>query len=105
MTKGRALQGLERDFQANFIKRLKKLFPGLIVLKNDSRYLQGFPDLTLLYKDKWAVLEVKASERAGHQPNQDYYISQLSEMSFAAFVYPENEEEILSGLQATFQSG
>lgn len=89
----------ERVFQAKLIKRLKKEFPGAMVLKNDPGYLQGMPDLTILYRDRWAVLEVKASKRASHQPNQEYYIDALDEMSYAAFIYPENEEDVLSELQ------
>lgn len=93
----------EREYQALLIKKIKSLFPGSIVLKNDSSYRQGFPDLTIFYKDRWAVLEVKMRQTASHQPNQDYYIEQLSQMSYAAFVYPENEKEILDGLQQAFR--
>jgi hypothetical protein len=81
---------------------LKDLFPGCIILKNDSSYMQGIPDLVILYKDKWAMLEVKASEEAEVQPNQDYYIEQFKLMSFGAFIYPSNEREVLSGLVQTF---
>jgi hypothetical protein len=41
---------------------------------------------------------------ASRQPNQDYYVEQLDEMSFAAYIYPENEEEVLSALQQAFES-
>lgn len=43
---------LESRFQANLIKEIKKLFPGCIVMKSDSGYLQGIPDLLILYKNK-----------------------------------------------------
>lgn len=95
---------LERDFQANLIKELKELFPGCLVLKNDSGYLQGIPDLTLLYGGSWAVLEVKKSANEAIQPNQEYYIDILDQMSFAAFVYPENKEAVLNELQEALQS-
>ena len=36
---------LESNFQANLIKELKNIFPGCIVMKNDSSYIQGIPDL------------------------------------------------------------
>ena len=94
---------LERDFQANLIKELKELFPGCLVLKNDSGYLQGIPDLTLLYGGSWAVLEVKKSANEAIQPNQEYYIDILDQMSFAAFVYPENKEVVLNELQEALQ--
>ena len=73
---------LERDFQAGLIKDLKQMFPGCIVMKNDSSYIQGIPDLLILYKDKWASLEVKKAANANRQPNQEYYVNQMNEMSF-----------------------
>lgn len=93
---------LERDFQAGLIKEIKDLFPGCIVLKNDPQYLQGFPDLTILYRDRWAVLEVKKSKNARHRPNQDFYIQNANQMSYAAFIYPENKEAVLNELQQAF---
>ena len=85
---------LERDFQAKLIKELKVMFKGCIIVKNDPNYIQGIPDLLILYNDRWAALEVKKSEHAHHQPNQEYYVDLMDQMSFAAFIYPENKEEI-----------
>ena len=96
---------LESKFQSNLIKKLKNEFPGCIVLKNDSSYLQGIPDLTIFYKDKWATLECKKSANASHQPNQDYYVDQMNEMSFSRFIYPENEQEVLTELKHNFELG
>lgn len=93
----------ENEFQAELIKDLKREFPGCIVLKNDPNYIQGIPDLLILFKDKWAVLETKRSKDSPHRPNQDYYISVLDKMSFARFIYPENKEEILDELQRPFR--
>lgn len=90
---------LERDFQAKLIKELKVMFKGCIIVKNDPNYIQGIPDLLILYNDRWAALEVKKSEHAHHQPNQEYYVNLMDQMSFAAFIYPENKEEILYELQ------
>lgn len=90
---------LERDFQAKLIKELKVMFKGCIIVKNDPNYIQGIPDLLILYNDRWAALEVKKSATAHHQPNQEYYIDLMDQMSFAAFIYPENKEEILYELQ------
>ena len=95
---------LENKFQANLIKKLKKLFPGCIVMKNDSSYIQGIPDLLVLHKDKWASLEVKKSANASKRPNQEYYVGLMNKMSFARFISPENEEEVLRDLQTTFTS-
>ena len=95
----------ENQFQARLIKRLKVLFPGCIVMKNDSGYIQGIPDLTILWNDKWAFLECKQSANASRQPNQEYYIETASKMSFGRFIFPENEEEVLSDLQQAFGTG
>ena len=95
---------LENKFQANLIKKIKKLYPGCIVMKNDATYIQGIPDLLVLYKDKWASLECKKSANARHQPNQDYYVNQMNDMSFSSFICPENEEEVLNELQHKFNN-
>lgn len=94
----------ENKYQAKVIKKLERLFPGCIILKNDASYKPGFPDLTILWKQHWATLEVKDFETASMRPNQEYYIQQLSEMSFAAKIYPENERDVLSALQQAFTS-
>ena len=94
---------LESDFQAKLIKELEERFPGCIVMKNDANYIQGIPDLTVLYKDKWATLECKRSNKDKHRPNQDYYVEQMDEMSFSSFIYPENKEEVLDELQHAFR--
>ena len=89
----------ESQFQAQLIKKLTKMLPGIIILKNDPNYIQGIPDLILLYKDKWAALEVKRGAIASVRPNQAHYIRTMHAMSYAAFIYPENESEILSEVQ------
>lgn len=96
---------LERDFQAGLIKDLKSMFPGCIVMKNDSSYIQGIPDLLVLYKDKWASLECKRNANATRQPNQEYYVGLMDEMSFSSFIYPENKERVLNELFQAFESG
>lgn len=93
----------ESKFQKNLIKELEERFPGCIVLKNDSGYKQGIPDLSIFYKKKWAMLECKANAKAEHQPNQDIYVEQANNMSFARFIYPENKEEVLDELQQALQ--
>lgn len=95
---------LERDFQAKLIKELKMIFPGCIIMKNDSSYIQGIPDLIILFEDKWAALEVKKSATASHRPNQEYYVELMDDMSFAKFIYPENKEEVLYELQQSLFS-
>lgn len=95
---------LERDFQSKLIKEIKEKFPGCVVMKNDSSYIQGIPDLTVFYQDKWAMLEVKRSETASHRPNQEYYVGKMDEMSFARFICPENKQEVLHEMEHAFRS-
>jgi hypothetical protein len=95
----------ESKFQSALIKELKVIFPGCVVLKNDPTYCQGIPDLLVLYKDRWAMLECKRSSSASHRPNQDYYINKLGEMSYASFISPDNKERVLDELQQALQSG
>lgn len=94
----------ESSFQRALIKEIEDILPGCIVLKNDSTYKQGIPDLSIFYKNKWAMLECKTDKKAAHQPNQDIYIGRANEMSFARFIYPENKQEVLDELQQAFQS-
>ena len=94
----------ENQFQKNLIKDIKETFPGCIVLKNDAGYMQGIPDLLVLYENKWAALECKRSAKASRQPNQEYYVELMNDMSFSSFVYPENKEEVMYGLYKTFES-
>lgn len=93
----------ENKFQSELISEIQAKFPGSIVLKNDANYMQGIPDLIVLYDNKWAALECKRSKNAKHQPNQDYYVELMSSMSFARFIYPENKKEILDELQQAFR--
>ncbi len=93
---------LESKFQGNLIKELKEMFPGCIVIKNDSSYIQGIPDITIFYGKRWATLECKKSKDAPSRPNQPYYVKKMNDMSFSAFIYPENKEEVLNELQQAF---
>ena len=93
---------LENKFQANLIKEVKNMFQGCIVMKNDASYIQGIPDLLVLYNDKWASLECKKNAKASIQPNQKYYVGLMDEMSFSRFICPENKEEVLDELYLYF---
>lgn len=94
----------EAQYQKQVLARVKEIFPGCVLMKNDSSYLQGVPDWTLLWGSCWAMLEIKRSSSARRQPNQQHYITQLHSMSFAAFLCPENEEIVLNELQEAFAS-
>lgn len=90
---------VESNFQSSLIKELKTRFPGCIILKNDPTYIQGIPDLLVLHNNKWASLEVKKARNAKHRPNQDYYVEKMNDMSFSAFIFPENKEDVLHDLE------
>ena len=94
----------ERDFQAKLIKELKERFKGCLVMKMDSSYIQGIPDLLVLFKDKWATLECKRTINSSKQPNPEYYVDLMNKMSFSKFICPENKEDILDELQRAFKS-
>ena len=95
---------LERDFQAILIKELKERFVGCLVMKSDSGYIQGIPDLIVLHNDRWATLECKQHMGSKKQPNQDYYVDRMNKMSFSRFISPENKEDVLVELQQTFRT-
>lgn len=95
---------LESEYQAKLIKRLELMFPGCWIIKNDANVLQGVPDLTIHFGNKYAMLEVKASEKSRVRPNQEYYVQRFGQMTFCSFIYPENEEEVLYALQQALSS-
>ena len=93
----------ESQFQSKLAKELRETLPGCFVLKNDgSNVPQGFPDLLILYKNNWGALECKRDEAASRQPNQEYYVNVLNDMSFSSFISPENREEVLDELFSSF---
>lgn len=96
---------LESKFKSNLIKKIKTMYPGAIILKNNANQIQGFPDNIILEGSRWAVFDAKKDESSPRQPNQEYWIHLLNEMSFAAFVYPQNEERFLYELQQAFRAG
>jgi hypothetical protein len=94
----------ENKFQSELKKDILKIFPEAIVLKNDPVGYSGIPDLTILYKNHWAMLECKKDSKSKKQPNQDYFIEKANSMSYARFINPENKEEILNELQQAWRT-
>jgi len=92
----------ESSFLAKLISELERQYPGAIILKNDANQRQGFPDRLILWQNHWAAFEGKAHRDSTHQPNQDYYVNLLNNMSYAKFVYPDNMEIFLYELQRSF---
>lgn len=92
----------ETMYRRELISKLNRLLPGCVILKNDPSEMQGIPDILILFKNMWAMLEIKLSEVASKQPNQEYYIEQFGQMSYASFINPQNEDEVLDDLQLAF---
>jgi len=91
---------LERTFQSKVIKELKVTFKDSIVLKLDAGYIQGIPDILILKGNRWAALEIKRDDKYKCQPNQEYYVMRMDDMSFARIVTPQNWKEVLNELQS-----
>lgn len=89
---------LENKFKQKLKKKIQELLPGSLVLHLDPTDIQGIPDMLVLYGNKWAALEGKKNASASHRPNQDYYVEQMNDMSFASFIFPENEKEVLDAM-------
>jgi len=92
----------ESKFKHDLIEEIEARFPGSIVTKLDPTYIQGIPDLLVLYEDHWATLECKKSAKAPARPNQPYYVELMNEMSFSAFIFPENKEAVLNEMEQSF---
>lgn len=84
---------MESEFQKGVKKEIKERFPNALILKQNGP--QGIPDLLILNGNKWVALECKDFKQAHKQPNQDFYIKKLNEMSYASFIFPENKQEVL----------
>lgn len=90
---------LEAEFQARFIKRLRRKFDRVIILKNDSGYLQGIMDLTVILPGGVFFIETKPYEDAPYEPNQEYYLDLVQEMGhYSVTLFPENEEEVFNAI-------
>lgn len=92
----------ETVYKNKLIKKLESLFPECYIIRNNPLDIQGIPDILILFKNRWAALEFKRSNTASQQANQKFYVDKFNDMSFAAFICPENEEEVLDALQLTF---
>ncbi len=94
---------LENRFKQKLVSELKEMFPDCIIGHMDPNETQGIPDLLILWGKHWATLEGKKDADSPHQPNQDHYVKKMNGMSFSAFIYPENKEEVLHELQQAFR--
>jgi hypothetical protein len=88
----------ESAYRLDLCKRIEKLLPDCVILRLPPDQYQGIPDLLILFEDKWASLEVKMAKDSDKQPNQDFYVELFNNMSFASFIYPDIEEQVLQDL-------
>lgn len=95
---------LESKFSTELRAELEERFPDCIILKNDPNLQQGIPDLVILWRSRWALLEVKKSRTADEQPNQRWFVDKANRFSFGAFIYPENKEDVLNELEFAFRA-
>ena len=93
---------LERDFQPELKRAIAARFPGCEILKQDANQRQGIPDLLVLWGRHWALLETKRGFRSRNQPNQPHYVEKFGEMSFSAFVNPDNYLDVLDEMERAF---
>lgn len=98
----------EGEYQTSFLDKVRLMLPNIngkkcIILKNDSGQLQGIPDWVVYYGKLYAMLEIKRTKYAQRRPNQPYYVDLFNYMAYSAFVYPENEQQILSELNEYFK--
>ena len=95
----------EGEYKAYLTKIIEtEILPGSKVIRLDPEYYQGIPDLIILNGNRWGMLEAKKSEKESHRPNQDFWVSVFNTMSFASFIYPEIESEVLYDLQQALKS-
>lgn len=93
----------ESKFKGELYKEIRERLPGSEVIPNDAGYIQGFPDATVLFPNgRYFLLEGKKEEKSKRQPNQDYYVNESPLRDNAAFVSPENKEEVLTELERRY---
>jgi hypothetical protein len=96
----------ESEFVHDVLKpELEGRFPGCYILKQDPNMRQGIPDLLILCEDRWAALETKRGSKSVRQPNQEHHVATMNEMSFSAFVNPDNYHEVLNDLESALRPG
>ena len=96
---------LESELKAWFMSQVRERIPH-VEMHEPKTIRRGKPDLYVLGPGAgpgaWAAFDFKADRGADHQPNQDFVIDYLDDMAWAEFVYPDNAEEILDGLERLF---
>lgn len=92
---------LESEYRTGLIQRIQRRWPESVILPTDPSRQQGILDIIVLIGCRWAMLELKRASNSRRRPNQPYFVEKFNNMSFAAFICPENEDEVLDELQST----
>lgn len=69
------------------------------VVRPNSTFNPGYPDLIFLIDRMWMALEVKRKASAHISPLQNFLVEDMNSVGFARFVFPGNEKEVLDELQ------
>ena len=105
------MQKGEGKFKTELKNEIEQRLPGSMVLYLNPNDIRGIPDLEVLYESRWAVLEAKKSEEDYKKDlarldkkAQSYYVDKMNKMSFAAFIFPENKEEVLNAMESALRA-
>jgi hypothetical protein len=94
----------EATFRTKFLKDVKDLSPDIIIEFADPQRRNGIPDVIIFYKKKFARIETKRSKNASKRLHQQYYIDYFNSQGiYAAFLTPENKEEVFNALRRYFK--
>lgn len=94
---------LESKFKTTLIREIRERLPGAVVIHMNPPP-QGIPDILILYGRHWGALEGKQATTSPHRPNQDYWVEQLNNMSFASFITPDTKKEVLNAMEQSFMA-
>ena len=87
-----------------FSSNLAYSFSWLIIEFANANRRNGIPDVIIFYKKKHARLETKRSKDASKRQLQEYYIEYFNKQGiYAAFLMPENKEEVFNELRRYFK--
>lgn len=94
---------MEKKLQSEITKWLRGAGAYVIKTKPGMGTPVGCPDVIALYKEKWCVIEVKASAKAPYRTGQQATLRHLSEWSPLVYTaYPENWPGIKAELLRVF---
>lgn len=94
---------LESKFKRDFQLKAMRRFDGLIFVNvTPQNNFWGIPDSYFFFGPNWGALESKRSSTASRRVHQEYYVNLLNSMSYARFLHPGNEKEILDEMEYLF---